>query len=144
MIALDTNILVHAHREDSQWHDVAFREVASLAGSGAPWAIPWPCIHEFLSIVTHPRIWRPPTPLEVALDAVDAWLESPALSVLHETEGYWAIVRATLGRARTVGPRVHDARIASLCALHGVRELWTSDRDFHAFSSLRVRNPLVG
>ena len=49
------------------------------------WAIPWPCIHEFLAIVTHPRIYAPPTPLDRALDQVDAWLESPTLAVLAES-----------------------------------------------------------
>src|SRR5205823_1711276 len=68
MIAVDTNILVYAHREDSQWHDAACALVAELAEGRAPWAIPWPCLHEFLAIVTHPRIYAPPTPLAAAMD----------------------------------------------------------------------------
>jgi predicted nucleic acid-binding protein len=48
MIALDTNLLVYAHREDSVWHDAAYTRVTELAEGRAPWAIPWPCIHEFL------------------------------------------------------------------------------------------------
>ncbi len=84
MIAVDTNILVYAHREDSPFHDTALRRVAELAEGSAMWAIPWPCIHEFLAIVTHPRIYAPPTPLDRALDQVDAWLESPTLAVLAE------------------------------------------------------------
>jgi len=99
LIAVDTNLLIYAHREDSPWHEVAFSIVKELAESPAAWAIPWPCIDEFFSIVTHPRIYRP--------------------------------------------PRVHDARVAALCIEHGVRELWTADRDFSRFASIRVRNPLV-
>ena len=75
MIAVDTNILVYAHREDSPFHEAAFERVAELAEGPAVWAIPWPCLHEFLAIVTHPRIYAPPTPLAQALDQVDAWLE---------------------------------------------------------------------
>jgi predicted nucleic acid-binding protein len=52
VIAVDTNILVYAHREDSPFHDAAFRRVAELAEGQAVWAIPWPCLHEFLAIVT--------------------------------------------------------------------------------------------
>lgn len=143
MIAVDTNVLVHSHRSDSPFHERAASALADLVTSGAPWAIPWPCIHEFLSVVTHPRIWRPPTPLRTALDAVDAWLASPSLVLLAETDGYMPVLSAALERDRIVGPRVHDARVAALCALHGVAELWTADRDFHAFPDLSVRNPLV-
>ncbi|MBN1945760.1 MAG: PIN domain-containing protein [Bradymonadales bacterium] len=144
MIAVDTNILVYAHREDSPWYEVAYTQLANLAEGASPWAICWPCIHEFLAIVTHPRIWRPPTPLAVACEAVRAWLESPSLILLSEAEGYWPILQRTIERAKISGPRVHDARIVALCLLHGVSEIWTADRDFHAFPEVTVRNPLVG
>ena len=68
MIAVDTNILVYAHREDSPFHELASRRVAELAESPATWAIPWPCLHEFLAIVTHRRIYAPPTPLSRAVN----------------------------------------------------------------------------
>jgi predicted nucleic acid-binding protein len=61
MIAVDTKILVYAHRADSEWHAPAMEVLAGLANGAAPWAIPWPCVHEFLAVVTHPRIfatWR--------------------------------------------------------------------------------------
>jgi len=127
VIAVDTNILVYAHRADSEWHDRAAIRLRELAEGRAPWAIPWPCIHEFLAIVTHPRIYNPPTPVAVALDQVDAWLESPSLVLLMEAGGYWGVLREILETGRVVGPRIHDARIAALCRVHGVRELWTAD-----------------
>ena len=99
MIAVDTNLLVYAHREDSAWHDAAYTRITELAEGRAPWAIPWPCIHEFLAIVTHPRIFIPPTPLEAALDQVEAWLESPSLLLLSEAEGYWSELRSSLRNA---------------------------------------------
>ena len=64
MIAVDSNVLVYAHREDSPWHDAAYDRIANLAEGQAQWAIPWPCIHEFLAIVTHSRIYSPPSPMK--------------------------------------------------------------------------------
>jgi hypothetical protein len=144
VIAVDTNILVYAHREDSPFHDAAYRRLASLAEGAASWAIPWPCLHEFLAIVTHPRIYAPPTPLSTALAQVDAWIESPSLVLLAESTSHWLTLRNLLTTGRIAGPMVHDARVAALCRQHGVRELWSADRDFGRFSGLLVKNPLVG
>jgi uncharacterized protein len=143
VIAVDTNILVYAHRRDAAWHEQANAAVRHLAEGPGGWAIPWPCLHEFLSIVTHPRIYQPPTPLETALDQVAAWLESPSLSLLAEGPGAWERLRKVVSHGRVAGPVIHDARVAALCLLHGVRELWTADRDFSRFAGLSVRNPLV-
>jgi predicted nucleic acid-binding protein len=90
-------------------------------------------LHEFLAIATHPRIFAPPTPLPAALDQVDAWLEAPSVVVLTEGDGDWPVLRAALADKQVSGPQVHDARVAALCRLHGVRELWTADRDFGPF-----------
>jgi toxin-antitoxin system PIN domain toxin len=144
MIAVDSNLLVYAHREDSQWHEAADSCILELAETNAPWAIPWPCIHEFLAIVTHPRIYAPPTPLGKAIDQVEAWLESPSVVLLSESEDYWPQLRAILETGKVSGPQVHDARVMALCRQHGVSELWTADRDFGRFPGLSVRNPLVG
>lgn len=144
MIAVDTNILVYAHREDLPFHEVAFERLTELAEGPATWAIPWPCLHEFLSIVTHPRIYAPPSPLPRALEQVDAWLGSPTLALLAELAAHWPTLRALLIAGRVAGPRVHDGRIAALCRQHGVRELWSADRDFSRFAGLAVLNPLVG
>ena len=143
MIAVDTNILVYAHREDSEWHEAARARVAELAEGRVPWAIPWPCVHEFLAIVTHPQIYAPPTPLASAVDQVEAWLEAPTLVLLSESGDYWHELRATIEAGRVVGPQVHDARIAALCLQQGVRELWSADRDFGRFPVLKTTNPLV-
>ena len=144
MIGVDSNLLVYAHREDSPWHTAAFERIVELAEGRPPWAIPWPCIHEFLAIVTHPRIYSPPTSLAKAIDQVDAWLESPSLVLISESEEYWPELRTILQTGRVCGPQVHDARVAALCQHHGVTELWSADRDFGRFPGLIVRNPLVG
>lgn len=144
MIAIDTNILVYAHREDSPWHDKAYEVISDLAQSRLSWALPWPCLHEFLAIVTHPRIYNPPTPVKIAVEQIEAWLESPGLSLLSEINGHWTELRTVVENGRVSGPQIHDARIAALCKLHGVRELWTADRDFTRFPGIVVRNPLIG
>lgn len=143
MIAIDTNLLVYAHREDSPFHARADECLAALAEERASWAIPWPCLHEFFAIVTHPRIYAPPTPRELALDQIDAWLESPSLTLLAETDTHWPELRALIADGSLQGPQVHDARIAALCLQHGVRTLWSADRDFSRFPRLAVANPLI-
>jgi hypothetical protein len=143
MIAVDSNILVYAHREDSSWHEAAYSCLAGLAEGREAWAIPWPCLHEFLAIATHPRIYDPPTPLGKATDQVDAWLESPSVVLLAESEDHWRHLVPLLRAGRIAGPKVHDARVAAICLQHGVRELWTVDRDFSRFPRLKTRNPLV-
>lgn len=142
MIAIDTNILVYAHRSDSPHHEKASAALAACAQSRLAWCIPWPCIHEFFAVVTHLRIYSPPTPPKKALDQINAWLESPSLILLAETATHWPTLQAMLANAKTLGPAVHDARIAALCLSHGVRELWSADRDFRRFSELKVVDPL--
>ena len=144
MIAVDTNVLVYSHREESPWHAAAVKCVTQLAEGKAPWAIPWPCIHEFLAIVTHPKIYRPATPLESALDQVDAWIESPSLHLIGEMGGYWPTLRSVLSSGRIVGPMTHDARIVAVCRQHEVKVLWSADRDFSRFAGFEVTNPLLG
>jgi hypothetical protein len=96
-----------------------------------------------LAIVTHPRIYNPPTPLDRALDQAEAWLESPSLVLLSESPVHWATLRPLLAEGRVVGPQIHDGRIAALCRQHGVRELWSADRDFSRFGPLATVNPLI-
>lgn len=143
MIAVDTNILVYAHREDSPWHRAAADRVAELAEGAVSWGVPWSCVHEFFAIVTHPRIYVPPTPPTQAIDQIEAWLESPTLTLLSESSTHWPTLRGLLVASRLSGPAVHDARIAAVCLQHGVRELWTADRDFSRFPNLKTRNPLI-
>jgi len=141
--AVDTNILVYASRADSPFYEAAEAALDRLAGSGQPWAIPWQCIHEFLAIVTHPRIYRPPTPLSDALIQVDCWLECRSLTLIGELQGYWDELRPMAEQARLTGPRFHDARVAAVCRQHGVETLWSADRDLSRFDGIRVVNPLL-
>lgn len=143
MRAVDTNVLVYAHRADSEWHEAARSCLKSLAEGLDSWAIPWPCLHEFLAIVTHPRIYNPPTPLAQAMAQLDAWLASPTLVLLTETPAHWVTLEPLLQSSRVTGPKVHDARIAALCMQHSVSVLLTADRDFGRFKGLKTSNPLL-
>src|SRR4029077_16328094 len=88
VIALDTNILVYSHRRDSEFHRAAAAKVRELAEGRAPWALPWPCLHEFFSIVTHSRIYDPPSRADLAIDQIDAWLETASAVLLSEGDMY--------------------------------------------------------
>lgn len=143
MIAVDTNLLVYAHRRDSPFFEPTRRVLLPLIEGTAPWGIPWPCIHEFLAISTHPKIYRPPTELPRALEQVAALLGSPSVVLLSEPDGYWPVLGRLLTSGQITGAKVHDARIAALCLCHGVSELWSVDRDFTRFPELKTRNPLV-
>lgn len=143
MIAVDTNVLVYAHRADGEWHDPAATVIKQLAEAPSPWAIPWPCIHEFLAITTHPRIFDPPSTRPQATAQVSAWLGSPSLVLLVEGVDHWRQLMEILDTGQVKGPMVHDARIAAICIENGVSEFLTWDRDFTRFPALRTRNPLV-
>lgn len=143
MIAVDTNVLVAAHRQDAPRHSAAVDALGALASGASTWAVPWPCLHEFLAVVTHPRIFDPPSTLAQALDQLAAWLAAPNLVLLAESLGYAERLHAVISVSGVVGPRIHDARIAALCLHHRVDVLWTADRDFSRFADLRVIDPLA-
>ncbi len=144
MIAVDTNLLVYAHRLDSPWNEPAYARIRELSESRSAWAIPWPCVHEFFATVTHHRIFpADPTSPERALFQIGEWVASPSVVMLAEGPGYFEILRRFVLAGGVVRGGVHDARIAALCVYHGVSELWTADRDFGRFPALKTRNPLV-
>lgn len=143
MIAIDTNVLVFAHRAEAPQHAAALQALQMLGASNQPWSIPWPCLHEFLAVVTGPAFRNQATPLATALEAVAAWTSHHNCTVLAEEAGYLPILAGLAQRAKLKGGAIHDARIAAICIQHEVSELWTADRDFQMFPDLRTRNPLI-
>jgi toxin-antitoxin system PIN domain toxin len=143
VIAVDTNVLVYAHRSESAHNERCYGLMRQLASGPALWAIPSPCLAEFLCVVTHPRYLATPTPLLLALEQVRFWLTAPTCQVLAETHGTWDTLRDLVESGQLVGPRVYDARIAAISLDHSVHEIWTLDRDFSRFPKLRTRNPLL-
>ena len=143
MIAVDTNLLVYAHRSDGSAHVAARDALSGLADREGRWAIPWPCVHEFLAVCTGPAFGDARTPLAEALRALGTWLAHPSCTTLGESAGHFSTLAALCERAALRGGAVHDARIAAICIDHGVDELWSCDRDFSRFPDLPVRNPLI-
>jgi uncharacterized protein len=143
MIAVDTNVLVYAHRAESTFHTQAFKCLQSLAEGSQRWGIPVSCLHEFLSVVTHAKVFRPASSYEQALAQIDAWLASPQAHVLHSGSQHWRILSELTRKAKLQGGQFHDARIAAICIENGVSSLWSADRDFGRFKALKTVNPLV-
>ena len=142
MIAVDTNVLVYAHRRETAEFGVARETVRRLAEGTERWAIAWPCIYEFFGVVTNRKIWKDKASDQCqAWDQVRAWISSPALTLLSEPADFTDVLQPLVCRDRVRGPVVHDARIAALCLAHGVDALISRDRDFSLFPELRLVDP---
>jgi predicted nucleic acid-binding protein len=142
VIAIDTQILIYAHRAEYPGHLKARACIAELALSGERWAIPMHCLVEFYAAVTGSRM-RPPSTPEQATEQIDSWLSSPTCGILSEDAKTWMVTRDLLRSARIMGGQAYDARIAAVCLQHGVTTLWTNDRGFFMFPALHVLNPLT-
>lgn len=138
MIAVDTNILVYAHREELPRHAAARARLTALAEGDAPWAIPVFCLGEFIRVVTHPRVFDPPHSADEACAALARVLASPSLRVLSPGERFWGMLAAAVRDADATGNLAFDAQLAALCREHGVSALLTEDRDFDRFPGLRT------
>ena len=143
MIAVDTNLLIYSHRVEFPQHGPALEILRGLATGPVAWGIPWPCLGEFVSIVTNSRMFERPSTLEEAVIQLDVWVHAPAARLLGERIDTWVPFRDLLVESGVTRAGVHDARIAAICLDHGVSELWTADRDFSKFPELRTRNPLT-
>lgn len=141
MRALDTNILVYAHRAETPEHRKAVEVLRNLATGAERWVLPWPCIYEFLRVVTHPRVFHPPTPLAEAWQAVRVLLDCPSLMLIAEGEHHQKVLADLLRTSAPTGNVVHDAHIAALAIEHGVSEVVTNDDSFRRFSGITVVNP---
>jgi hypothetical protein len=138
MIAVDTNVLVYAHRSESTRHDRALLWLRHLAEGAGPWGIPVFCLGEFVRIATHRRVFDPPSTIAQAIDAIDSLLESPSVRLLVTSAAHWSLLRAAIVAGETAGNLVFDAQIAAVCREHGVERLLTEDRDFSRFTFLKV------
>ena len=139
MIAVDTNILVHAHREEMRLHGPAGEMLRMLAEGDAPWGIPAPCLAEFVRVVTHSRVLFPPSELSVAFDFLEQLLISPTARLLTPGPRFLPTFRAQACHAAAAGNLAFDAQIAAICVETGATELVTLDRDFARFDGLTLR-----
>lgn len=141
MIAVDTNILVCAHRSGTAEHARALAWLRHLAESPAPWGLPVFVLGEFLRVVTHPRVFAVPSTVVEATGALEGLLASPGVRVLSPGPRYPAILMDAVRAGRTTGNLAFDAQIAAVCREHGVSLLLTRDRDFTRFPWIRVVDP---
>jgi len=140
LIAVDTNILIYADRAELPLHRAALAALKRLAEGSEAWAIPVFCIGEFLRVVSHPRVFDPPTPAKDAWVSVNALLDSPSVRLLTPGASYVTLLGEQLEQSGAVGNLVFDAQIAAVCLEHGARTLLTEDRDFARFRALQTRS----
>lgn len=136
MIAVDTNILVYADRRESVLHEEALAALRSLAEGNEAWAIPVFCVGEFLRVISHPRVFDPPTPVSEALASLESLLSSPSVRLLAPGPRYLQLFWRALTDAAATGNLVFDAQITAVCLEHGARTLLTEDRDFTRFPGI--------
>jgi toxin-antitoxin system PIN domain toxin len=137
VIAVDTNVLIYAHRSETAQHPGALERLKTVAESDEPWGLPVFCIAEFVRVVTHLRVFTPPSRLQVALDFVDRLLESPSVRLLLPGEDFAKIFRRICESADVRGNLAFDAQVVAVCVEHGARDLVTADRDFARFEAIK-------
>ena len=141
MIAVDTNVLVHAHRSGLSGHAAALEWLRYLAEGPLPWSIPVFCLGEFVRVTTHPRVLDPPTTLDEALSALRSLLASPTLRVLSPGPRWPELFEEALRDGDARGNLAFDAQIVATCLEHGASRLLTRDRDFSRFSGIEIVTP---
>ena len=137
-IAIDTNVLVYAHRDEMDKHDAASALVQRLVAGDTPWGIPVFCVGEFLRVVTHRGSYPSPTPLDEALKVIDSLLQSPSVQLLQPSGRYWSIFNQVATQANVSGNLVFDAQIAAVCLENGFRAIVSDDRDIRRFEGIEA------
>ena len=139
MIAVDTNVLIYAHREETEWHRAAADRLVALAEGAEPWVLPVFCITEFLRVVTHLRVFNPPSSAVDAFLFVNEVLKAPACTVAYPETQFLARLETVVRESDARGNLIFDAQIAAICKEQGVSAIVTNDRDFARFRFLDVR-----
>jgi toxin-antitoxin system PIN domain toxin len=137
---VDANVLIYASDSQAESHHRAEALVRRLAAGPEILYLFWPVLVGFLRIVTHPGILANPLSPTAALGNVEALLDRPHVRAPGELDGFWPIFRSTAGE-RPRGNDVPDAHVAALMRQHGVRVIYTRDRDFRRFEGIDVRDP---
>ena len=138
MIAVDTNVLIYAHRAEMDLHGEAAARLLELAEGDRPWALPVFCITEFLRVVTHHRVLNPPSEATDALAFIAGLSESPTCEVATPGSRFLDRLDTVVRESGARGNLIFDAQIAALCREHGIVEILTNDRDFERFRSLKA------
>jgi uncharacterized protein len=133
VIAVDTNILVHAHRAEMPKHERALARLRTLAEGAEPWGIPVFCLGELVRVISHPRLFDAPHSAKDAAEAVRRLTASPSLRVLSPGSRFVELFRDAIEQGGATGNLVFDAVIVAVCRESGARALLTEDKDFRRF-----------
>ena len=142
MIAIDTNLLIYAHRAALREHRAAQRAIQRASRDPRGWGITLPSIAEFWSVVTHPAASGGPSTRRQARGFLRELIVEAGASLWMPREGFWERLLELASQLRVAGPRVFDLQIALTAIENGAVEVWTHDSRFVAFPGLRVHDPL--
>ncbi len=140
--ALDVNILLYASDTSSPHFERARSFIESCMVQDEVFTVGWSTVMGYLRVATHPAIFDRPLSPDEAMANIEMLLNLPQVRFLSEEEGFWNAYRTTTAEVPTRGNLVVDAHLAALLRQHGVKTLYTHDRDFLKFSFLDVRDPL--
>ena len=143
MIALDTNLLVYAHRAGLPQHRAARRVLERAAGLSTGWGISHPSLAEFWAVVTHPAASGRPSTGAEASAFIRALVRDGGARLWLPGPGFGERLIQVAADLNIRGPRVFDLQIALTALDNGAHELWTHDRDFVSVPRLRVLDPLA-
>jgi hypothetical protein len=141
MVLADVNVLVYAHRLDAPRHHEYLGWLNQVLSSDAAFGVSDLVLSGFLRVVTHPRVFRDPTPLDRALTFATSIRDHPNAVMLAPGERHWDIFQRLCHEANAKGNLIPDAYLAAL-AIESGAEWVTTDRDYARFSGLRWRHPL--
>ena len=141
MVLLDVNILVYAHRQDSRHHREYLTWLDDLINSDQAYGLSDLVLSGFLRVVTHPKVFNPPSSMDKALAFIQQLREQPNCTVINPGPRHWDIFCRLCKTTDVRGNLVPDAFLAAL-AIESGSEWVTADRDYHRFPGLRVRHPL--
>lgn len=139
MIAVDTNVLIYAHRAETRLHAAAGRDLVAMAEGETRWGLPVFCIAEFIRVVTHRRVFNPPSTLPQATGFLQGIIASPSCRIVRPGPGFTGLLIETIQQAGAKGNLVFDAQIVALCRERGIATILTNDRDFDRFRDVRAR-----
>ena len=139
--SIDVNLLLYASDRSSDRHEPARRFVESCAAGPEILCLAWPTLMSYLRIATHPRVFAAPLSPDEAIGNVAALLELPHVRAVSELDGFLDAYRRVAGDMAVRGNLVPDAHLAAILFQHGVRTLYTNDRDFRKFESIDLRDP---
>ncbi len=143
MIAIDTNLLVYAHRSQAQENERARRAIERASSDSRGWGIALASIAEFWTAVTHaPLVSGPPSTPREARSFLSALLNEAGGRLWMPREAFWERLVEWAEELRVRGPRIFDLQIGLTALDNGAVEIWTHDTGFVSPPGLRVHDPL--